>query len=56
MFIDEIVKELNKKHQLVDFLCEYNDYVQNYYDEHDEGSYPVCMAEFYEWEYQIKQL
>ena len=54
MWISDIVNELDKE-TLIDFICQYNDYVQNFYDEHDEGSYPCCIAEFYDNEYQLEK-
>ena len=54
MFIGETLKKL-KKDDLVELICMYNDYVQNFYDKHDEGSYPCCIAEFYDNEYQLEK-
>lgn len=37
---------------LLHFIFEYNYYVQSFAEEHDEGSFPVGIREFYENEYQ----
>ena len=48
---DELVNELDFE-TLKYFLYEYNKYIQNFYDEHDEGCYPVCMEEFFNMDFQ----
>lgn len=40
------------KCELEYFLTEYNAYIQEFYDNHDENCFPVCMAEFYNNEFQ----
>lgn len=40
---------------LKDFLYQYDKYIQEFYEEHDEGSNPVCMTEFYNNDYQIQK-
>lgn len=41
------------KEELLELIKAYSDYVMEYYEEHDEGQYPVCVKEFYDYEYQI---
>lgn len=50
-FTDDLVQELDSE-TLKEFLYQHNKYVQNFYDEHDEGSYPVSMTEFYNNDFQ----
>lgn len=56
MYISDVTSELisGSEELLYDFLAQYNDYVQNFYDEHDEGSYPVSIPEFYENDFVSK--
>lgn len=46
--------ELNEytKPELIDIIVAYNKYVMTFYEEHDEGSHPVCIYEFIDNEYQ----
>ena len=44
--IEDIVEELDNR-TLVDFLKTYDDYVASYYVDHDFGSVPVCMLEYF---------
>lgn len=39
--------------ELKDFLYQYNKYVMQYYENHDAGSHPVCMVEFFNNDYQL---
>ena len=39
--------------KLADFLYQYNKYVMEFYENHDEGSQPVCMVEFFNNDYQV---
>lgn len=41
------------KNELLDLITSYDEYVTEYYEEHTEGS-PVCVAEYYDNEYQGK--
>lgn len=50
-FTDDLVNDLDSE-TLKEFLYQYNKYIQNFYDEHDEGSYPVSMTEFYNNDFQ----
>ena len=50
-YTDDLVEELNFD-TLKEFLYQYDKYIQNFYDEHDENSYPVCMVEFYNNDFQ----
>lgn len=54
MWIKDIVNELDKEN-LIDFICKYNDYVQEFYDYHDSCSLPVSVGEFYDNEYQLEE-
>lgn len=45
------IEELNKE-DLLKLLEEYNNYIVYFYDEHDYGSVPVGIYEFYNNEYQ----
>lgn len=38
--------------ELEKFLISYNNYIQNFYDEHGEGCYPVSMLEYFNNDYQ----
>ena len=38
---------------LKDFLYQYNKYVMTFYENHDAGSQPVCMVEFFNNDYQL---
>lgn len=39
--------------ELLDLLGAYNDYVMDFYEEHDLGMCPVSIYEFYDNEYQM---
>lgn len=41
-----------KKEDLLFFINCYNDYIVNFYEEHEEGMFPVCVAEFFDFEFQ----
>lgn len=43
-------EDLSKK-ELIDLIVAYNDYVIEYFEEHEEGN-PVCVSEFFDNEYQ----
>ena len=45
------LEELSKE-DLLKLLMAYSDYVMSFYEEHDLGSFPVCIYEFYDNEYQ----
>ncbi len=47
----ETISEMNKN-ELLYFIELYNNYVVDFPDYHDSGSYPVCIYEFFECEYQ----
>ena len=51
----ESINDLNyfEKEELIDVIEAYNKYVVDFYDEHDEGSYPVSIIEFVNLEYPI---
>lgn len=52
--LKEILEEfenLSLKKQ-IEIFWEFVDYVENYPEEHDEGSYPVCFLEWYSNDYQ----
>ena len=50
MTIQDLVEELTTEN-LIDVLEEYNNYVQTFYEEHDAGSYPVSLMEYYNNDY-----
>lgn len=39
--------------ELKDFLYQYNKYVMTFYEDHDAGSQPVSMTEFFNVDYQL---
>lgn len=45
------LKDLDKEELLFFIEC-YNDYIINYYDEHEEGMQPICAYEFFDTEFQ----
>ena len=45
------LKALNKK-ELLSFIKYYNDYIINFYEDHEEGMEPVSVYEFFDNEYQ----
>lgn len=45
------LKDLNKK-ELLSFIDCYNDYIINFYEEHEEGMRPVSVYEFFDNDYQ----
>ena len=49
--MDKEIEDLEYE-DLLHFIFEYNYYVGTFMEEHDAGSYPVDMREFYESEYQ----
>lgn len=51
-YITDIVEELDKE-SLTYFLGCYNDYVQEFYDAHDEGSTPVSIVEYFNNDFPI---
>ena len=48
---DELVDSLDFE-TLKEFLYQYNKYIINFEDEHDEGCTPVCMEEFFNMDFQ----
>ena len=38
--------------ELLNLINSYSDYVIEFYDTHSSGEYPVCIYEFYEYEFQ----
>lgn len=48
---DELVDELGFE-DLKEFLYRYDMYVSHFFDEHDEGSEPVCMVEYFNNDFQ----
>jgi hypothetical protein len=40
--------------ELMDFIKAYDEYVQEFYENHDESSTPVCVAEFYDNDYEVE--
>ena len=48
---DELVTELSNEDLMI-FLYEYNKYIKNFDNEHDEGCTPVCMEEFFNMDFQ----
>jgi len=51
-YTDDLVDELPME-TLKDFLYQYNKYITFFYDDHDEGSQPVSMIEFFNNDYQV---
>ena len=49
--IPATISEMNKE-ELLYFIEEYNNYVVDFPDYHDDGSYPVCIYEFHGIEFQ----
>lgn len=49
--LEDIIKELNKK-ELLDLLKSYDLYIQEFYEYHDNSQTPVCIAEYYNNDYQ----
>lgn len=45
------IEDLDREDLLFLIGC-YNNYVVEFYDEHEEGMYPVSVYEFYENEFQ----
>ena len=45
------LKALNKK-ELLSFIGYYNNYIINFYEDHEEGMEPVSVYEFFDNEYQ----
>lgn len=41
------------KEELLEFIREYDNYIFEFEQEHDLGSMPVCVSEFYYNEWQI---
>jgi hypothetical protein len=41
------------KEELLDLIKAYNDYVIDFFEEHDLGMYPISVYEFYDNEYQL---
>jgi hypothetical protein len=41
------------KEELIRIITAYDHYVVTYWEDHDEGCYPVCLAEFYDNDYPI---
>lgn len=50
-YIYNKLEELSKE-DLLKLLMAYSDYIISFYEEHDYGSFPVCIYEFYDNEYQ----
>lgn len=42
------------KEELLEFINDYDAYIQEWYEYHDEGC-PVCVREFYdnEWQFEL---
>lgn len=53
-YIDDLVDCLSFD-ELKDFMYVYDKYVQNFFEEHDEGCIPVSMLEYYNNDYQIEE-
>lgn len=53
-YTDDLVEfdEQWNSENLKDFIYQYNKYVMGFYENHDEGSQPVCMVEFFNIDYQ----
>ena len=53
-YTDDLVEfdEQWNDESLKDFIYQYNKYVMAFYENHDEGSQPVCMVEFFNNDYQ----
>lgn len=51
-YTDDLVEELDYE-ILKEFLYQYNKYIVNFFDNHDEGSYPVSMVEFFNNDFQV---
>lgn len=49
---DNLVDELDFE-TLKEFLYQYNKYIVYFFDNHDEGSYPVSMTEFFNNDFQL---
>lgn len=47
---NEVFKDCTSA-ELRNFMKEYDLYIQNFYENHDNSCVPVCMAEFYENDY-----
>ena len=45
--VDEMDKE-----ELLFFIDCYNNYIIDFFDEHEEGMQPVCIYEFFDTEFQ----
>lgn len=54
-YTDDLVEfdEQWNEESLKDFLYQYNKYVMTFYENHDKGSQPVCMVEFFNNDYQL---
>ena len=54
-YTDDLVEfdEQWNSENLKDFIYQYNKYVMGFYENHDEGSQPVCMVEFFNNDYQV---
>lgn len=54
-YYDKHLKRLEDldKEELLKFIKEYDNYVITFYKEHDSGSIPVCIYEFYYNDYQM---
>lgn len=54
-YTDDLVEfdEQWGQEELKDFLYQYNKYVMNFFENHDEGSQPVSMVEFFNNDYQL---
>ena len=51
-YTDDLVDKLPFE-TLKEFLYRYNKYVQEFYEDHDEGSTPVSMLEYYDNDFQL---
>jgi hypothetical protein len=47
----EILEELNKG-ELISLMIEYDRYIVEFYESHDNGDIPVCLMEFYHNDFQ----
>ncbi len=43
--------KLSKK-ELIRFIVQYDKYIQNFFETHEDGMIPVCAEEFYDNDYQ----
>lgn len=51
-YIEDLINSLPKD-DLIHFLITYNNYVQDFYEEHDYSSQPVSILEFFNNDYVL---